>query len=122
MIYYKQCASGYVLISLFYYFIFIFSCRSPVLIRNSPLVYQTTTSSGLAQVQLCSPKVVVVTGAAARTLKNGITFLPKIKSSPPIKYEYVRPLSHCLRVQSIKFGIVQVDVRTSTYQHLHLLR
>ena len=35
MIYYKQCASGYVLISLFYYFIFIFSRRSPVLVRDS---------------------------------------------------------------------------------------
>ena len=90
--------------------------------RPPPLVYQTTTSLGLAQVQLRSPKVVMVTGAAARALKNGITFLPKIKSSSPTKYEYVRPLSHCLRVQSIKFGIVQVDVRTSTYEHLHLLR
>ena len=64
----------------------------------------------------------MATGAAARALKNGILFLPKIKSSSPIKYEYVRPLSHRLRVQSIKFGIVQVDVRTSTYEHLRLLR
>ena len=85
-------------------------------------MYQNKTSLGLAQVQLRSPKVVVATGAAARALKNGITFLPKIKSSSPIKYEYVRPLSHPLRVQSIKFGIVQVDVRTSTYEHLRLLR
>ena len=60
----------------------------------------------------------MATGAAARALKNGITFLQKIKLSPPIKYESVRPLSHRLRVQPIKFGIVQVDVRTSTYEHL----
>ena len=52
----------------------------------------------------------MATGAAARALKNGITFLPEIKSTSPIKYEYVRPLSHRLRVQSIKFGIIQVDV------------
>ena len=93
-----------------------------ILNYSAPLVYQTTTSLGLAQVQLHSPKVVVATGAAARALKNGIPFLPKIKSSSPIKYEYVRPLSHRLRAQSIKFGIVQVDVRTSTYEHLRLLR
>ena len=73
-------------------------------------MYQTTTFLGLAQVQLHSPKVVVATGAAAQVLKNGITFLPKIKSSSPIKYEHVRPLSHRLCVQSIKFGIIQVDV------------
>ena len=89
---------------------------------TAPLVYQTTTSLGLAQVQLRSPKVAVATGAAAQALKNGITFLPKIKSSSPVKYEHVRPLLHRLRVQSIKFGIVQVDVRTSTYEHLRLLR
>ena len=89
---------------------------------SPPLVYQTTASLGLAQVQLRSPKVVVAIGAAARALKNGVTFLPKIKSSSPIKYEYVRPLSHRLRVQSIKFGIVQVDVRTSTYEDLRLLQ
>ena len=77
---------------------------------------------GLAQVQLRSPKVAVATGTVARALKNGTTFLQKIKSSSPIKFEYVRPLSHRLRVQSIKFGIVQVDVRTSTYEHLRLLR
>ena len=39
-----------------------------------PLVYQTTTSLGLAQVQPRSPKVVVATGAAARALKNGNFF------------------------------------------------
>ena len=65
----------------------------------SPLVYQTMASLGLTQVQPRSPKVVVATGAAARALKNSITFLPKIKSSL-IKYEYIRPLSHRLRVQS----------------------
>ena len=84
-------------------------------------MYQATTSLGPAQVQLRSPKVVVATGAAARAPKNGITFLQKIKSSPPIKYEHIRPLSHRLRVQSIKF-VGQVDVRTSTYEHLRLLR
>ena len=87
----------------------------------SPLVYQITTSLGLAQAQLRSPKLVVATGAAARALKNGITFLQKIKSSSPVKYEHVCPLSHHLRIQSIKFGIVQVDVRTSTYEYLRLL-
>ena len=46
----------------------------------------------LAQVQLRSPKVVVATEAAARAPKNGITFLQKIKSSSPIKYEHIRPL------------------------------
>ena len=76
----------------------------------------------LAPNKLRSPKVVVATGAAARALKNGITFLPKIKSSSPVKYEHVRPLSHRLRVQSIKFGNVQVDVRMSTYKYLCLLR
>ena len=81
-------------------------------------MYQTTTSLGLAQVQPRSPKAAVVTGAAARALKNGITFLPKIKSSSPIKYEHIRPLSHGLDVQSIKFGIGLVDVRTSTNEHL----
>ena len=64
----------------------------------------------------------MATGAAARALKNGITFLPKIKSSSPIKYEHIRPLSHRLHVQSIKFGIGLVDVRTSMYEHLRLLR
>ena len=76
---------------------------------TSPLVYQTTASLGLAQVQLRSPKVVVATGAAARALKNGRT-LPKIKSSSPIKHKHIRSLSHHLRAQSIKFGIGQVDV------------
>ena len=69
-----------------------------------PLVYQTTASLGLAQVQLHSPKVVVATGAAARALKNGIT-LPKIKSSSPIKHKHIRSLSDHLRAQSIKFSI-----------------
>ena len=64
----------------------------------------------------------MATGAAARALKNVIAFLPKIKSSSPVKYEHIRPLSHRLRVQSIKFGIVQVDVLTSTYEYLRLLR
>ena len=85
-------------------------------------MYQTTTSLGLAQVQPRSPKVIVATGAAARALKNGIAFLSKIKSLSPIKYEHIRPLSHRLHVQSIKFGIGLVDVQTSTYEHLRLLR
>ena len=58
----------------------VIRAKSPKNVNNrTPLVYQTTTSLGLAQVQLRSPKVVVATGAAARVLKNGITFLPKIK-------------------------------------------
>lgn len=32
----------------------------------APLVYQSTTSLGLAEVQSCSPKVVVATRAAAQ--------------------------------------------------------
>ena len=94
----------------------------PAIFILPPLVYQTTTPLGLAQVQLRSPKVVVATGAAVRALKNGITFLSKIKSSSPIKYEYVNSLSHRLRVQSIKFGVGQMNVRTGTYEHLCLLR
>ena len=86
------------------------------------LVYQTTTSLGLAQVQPRSPKVVAATEAAARALKNVITFLPKIKSSSPIKYEHIRPLLHRLHVQSVKFGIGLMNVRTGTYEHLRLLR
>ena len=44
-----------------------------------------------------------------------------IKSSSQIKYEHIHPLSHYLRIQSLKFGmksgIGQVDARTSTYEH-----
>ena len=72
------------------------------------------TSLGLAQVQLRSPKVVVAP-------KNGKTSLEKIKSSSPTKYEHIHPLSHRLRVQSIKF-VRQLDIRMSMYEHLHLLQ
>ena len=53
-------------------------------------------------------------------LKNGTIFPTEIKSSQ-IKHKHIRSLSHHLRAQSIKFGIGQVDVRTSTYEHLRLL-
>ena len=92
----------------------------------TPLAYQSTTSLGLAQLHLCSPKAVMETGAAARALKNGITFFAEVKSSWPIKYEYIHPLSHYLRIQSlksgIKFGIGQVHVRISTYERSGLLQ
>ena len=45
--------------------------------EDTPLVYQTTASLGLAQVQLRSPKVVVATGAAARGSKKWYNFLQK---------------------------------------------
>ena len=57
--------------------------------------------------------------------KKWYNFFTEIKSSPSIKHKHIRPLSYYLRVQTptlgIKFGIGQVDVRTSTYEHLRLL-
>ena len=44
---------------------------------SPPLVYRSTTSSGLAQVHLRSPKVVVATGLAARGSKKSFKFLQK---------------------------------------------
>ena len=54
--------------------------------------------------------------------KKWCTFPTKINSSSPIKHNHIHSLSHHPRVHSIKFGIGQVDVRTSMHDHLHLLR
>ena len=59
---------------------------------------------------------------SAQLLKDGTAFPTEINSSPPIKHKHIRSLSHHLRAQSIKFGIGQVDVRTSTFEYLRLLR
>ena len=40
------------------------------IVYTSPLVYQSTTSLGLGQVQMPRPKEVVATGAAARGSKK----------------------------------------------------
>ena len=63
-----------------------------VLLEPAPLLYQSMTSLGLWQEPLPGPKEVVNAGAAARGIKNGITFFIKIKSSSPIKYEHIDPL------------------------------
>ena len=45
----------------------------------TPLTYQPTTSLGLAQLHLRSPKVVVATGAAARGSKKWYNFFCRSK-------------------------------------------
>ena len=76
-----------------------------------PLVYQSTTSLGLGQVQMPGPKVVVATGAAARGSKKWYNFFAEIKTSSPVKYEHIHPLWHYLRIQSLKFGTNLVSAR-----------
>ena len=44
-------------------------CKDEKGSASPPLVYQSTTSLGLGQVQMPGPKVVVATGAAARGIK-----------------------------------------------------
>ena len=46
---------------------------------------------------------------------SGPAFPTEINS---IKHKHIRSLWHNLRAQSIKFGIGQVGVRTSTYEHV----
>ena len=46
---------------------------------NTPFVCQSTTSLGLAQVHLRSPKVAVATGAAARGFKKWYNFFCRNK-------------------------------------------
>ena len=58
---------------------------------GSPLVHHFTTSLGLGQVHLPGPKEVPGN-------KKDITFFIQIKSSPPIKYEHIHPVSHYLRI------------------------
>ena len=78
---------------------------------ETPLVYQSTTSLGLGQVQMPRPKEVVATGAAARGSKKWYNFFAEIKSSSPVKYEYIHPLWNYLRIQSLKFGTSLVSAR-----------
>ena len=61
---------------------------------------------------------------SAQPLKNGTAFPTEINSSLPIKHKHIRSFSRQPRAQSTKFVIGQEDiqVQTSTYKHLRLLR
>ena len=84
------------------------------------------TSLGLGQGKCPALRWSWQLGQLPGALKNGITFFAQIKSSSLVKYEYIHPLSHYLRIQSlkfgIKFGIGHVDARTSTYERSDLLQ
>ena len=80
-------------------------------ICSPPLVYQSTTSLGLGQVQMPRPKEVMATGAAARGSKKWYNFFAEIKSSSPVKYEHIHPLWNYLRIQSFEFGTNLVSAR-----------
>ena len=89
-------------------------------------MYQSTTSLGLAQVHLRSPKVVVATGAAAPGSKNGITFFAEVIAANQVR-TYSSPLTlppYSVSQIGIKFGIGLVDVRIrmSTYKRSDLLQ
>ena len=51
----------------------------PDILWVSQLVYQSTTSLGLVQAHLRSPKVVVATGAAARVSKKWYNYFGRSK-------------------------------------------
>ena len=79
--------------------------------KQTPLVYQSTTSLGLGQVQMPRPKEVVATGAATWGSKKWYNFFAETKSSSPVKHENIHPLWHYLCIQSLIFGINLVSAR-----------
>ena len=53
--------------------------------------------------------------------KKWHNFPTEINSSSLNKHKHIRSPLHYHHIQSIKFGIGQVDIRMSTYEHLRLL-